>query len=147
MRTSEGEPCLADPAGAGQGNEPVDGGEAQDFTQLVIPADQLGNRLRQVGGRRHNRFCTGVPYSALRQKSDIAGKLIASSGDRSDQVSMIPKGGAQRRNLHLQIVLLYHLARPDAGDQRVLAEDGTACLDQRDQHIEGAPAELNRLVV
>ena len=28
------------------------GGKAQDFAQLVVPADQLGNRLRQVCRRQ-----------------------------------------------------------------------------------------------
>jgi hypothetical protein len=31
------------------------GGKAQDLTEMVVPADQLGNRLRQV--RRRQRRC------------------------------------------------------------------------------------------
>jgi hypothetical protein len=52
MRHREGEPRLADAAGAGQGDEPMRGGKAQDFAQLIVPADQLGNRLRQFRWRQ-----------------------------------------------------------------------------------------------
>ena len=51
-RRGESQPRLADAAGAGQGNEPVCCGKAQDLAENVIPADQLGNRLRQVRRRR-----------------------------------------------------------------------------------------------
>jgi hypothetical protein len=47
-RSREGEPRLADAAGAGRRDQPMRGGEAQDLAEIVVPADQLGNRLRQV---------------------------------------------------------------------------------------------------
>ena len=47
-RDIEAEARLADPPGTGQCNETVGGGEAQDLLDLVVAADQLGNRLRQV---------------------------------------------------------------------------------------------------
>ena len=50
-RGRESEPRLADAAGAGQGDEPVGRGKVQDLLELVVPADQLGNRLRQVRRR------------------------------------------------------------------------------------------------
>jgi hypothetical protein len=53
------EACLADTSGTDQGDEAVGGGEAQDLAQLVVAADQFGNRLRQVrrraGRRGHGR--------------------------------------------------------------------------------------------
>jgi hypothetical protein len=45
------EACLADTSGTDQGDEAVGGGEAQDLAQLVVAADQFGNRLRQVRRR------------------------------------------------------------------------------------------------
>ena len=51
-RRGESEPRLADAAGAGQGDEPMRGGKAQDLAENVIPANQLGNRLRQVRRRQ-----------------------------------------------------------------------------------------------
>ena len=51
-RRGETEPRLADAASAGQGDEPTRGGKAQDLAENVIPANQLGNRLRQVGRRQ-----------------------------------------------------------------------------------------------
>jgi hypothetical protein len=44
--------CLADAAGPGQGDEPMRGDEIEDLAELLLPADQLGNRLRNVGRRR-----------------------------------------------------------------------------------------------
>jgi hypothetical protein len=46
VRHGESEPRLADAAGASQGDEPMRGGKAQDLAENVIPANQLGNRLR-----------------------------------------------------------------------------------------------------
>jgi hypothetical protein len=51
----EGQPRLADAASAGQGYEPMRGGQLQKLLHVVISADQLGNRLRQV--RRWQRPC------------------------------------------------------------------------------------------
>jgi hypothetical protein len=39
------EPRLADTASAGQRDEALRGGEVQDLAQLVVAADQFGNRL------------------------------------------------------------------------------------------------------
>jgi hypothetical protein len=47
----EREPRLADAAGASQGDETMRG-KAHDFAQLIVPADQLGNRPRQVRWRQ-----------------------------------------------------------------------------------------------
>jgi hypothetical protein len=44
------------------------GGEAQDLAQLLVPADQLGNRLRQVR-LRQDRF-------GLRCGRAIVGALV-----------------------------------------------------------------------
>jgi hypothetical protein len=129
------------------------GDEAEDLAEMVVPADQLGNRRRQVcrwqrrcGLRRgHARNCRLV--RAPRQHADLAGKLVAASGDRADQIPLRPEGGAQRRDLGLQIVFLDDPVGPHARHQRVLADDLAARLDQRHQHIEGAPAELDRLAV
>jgi hypothetical protein len=51
-RRGDSEPRLADAAGAGQRHEPMRGGKAQDLVENVIPANQLGNRLRQVRRRQ-----------------------------------------------------------------------------------------------
>jgi hypothetical protein len=45
------------------------------------------------------------------------------------------------------IVFLDDPVRPHPRHQRVLADDLSARLDQRRQHVEGAPAELDRLAV
>ncbi len=48
---------------------------------------------------------------------------------------------AQRRDLHLEVVLLDDQARPDAIEELVLGDDAVAAVDQREQHVEGAGAE------
>ena len=95
-------------------------GEAHDFTQLVVAADQLGNRLRQVGGldRRCGLRCgcgrAGVLVPTRRQNADLAGELVTPSRDRADQVAVRPEDLAQRHNLGLQIVFLDDPVGPDA---------------------------------
>jgi hypothetical protein len=49
--------------------------------------------------------------------------------------------------LGLQTVLLDDPARPDTAHQLVLGEDSTAGIDERDEHIECAPPELDWLTV
>ena len=51
---------------------------------------------------------------ARRHNADLAGKLVAASGDRADQLALRPEGGAQRRDLGLQAVLLDDPVGPDA---------------------------------
>jgi MOSC domain-containing protein YiiM len=53
----------------------------------------------------------------------------------------------QRRDLGSQAVLLDDPIGPDAIHQRVLVDYSTGRLDQRHQHIERAPAELQRLAL
>ncbi len=114
LRRSEGKACLADSPGAGERHEPMGGSEAQDFKQAVVPADQLGNRLWQVcrwcsqPWLRRNRASVGTGFHVFSRKTDLSGELIAASWDGADQRSLRPEGGAQRRNLHFQIVLLDH---------------------------------------
>ena len=71
-RGRDGEPRLADAAGAGEGDQPMRGGKADDFAQFIVPPDQLGDRLRQVG-RRQGR-------SGLRRGRGRAGALSGPAG-------------------------------------------------------------------
>ena len=57
---------------------------------------------------------------------------------------MVRQRYAQRLDLGAQITLFDDPAGPSAADQLVLADDCPVCLDQRHQHVEGAPAELYR---
>ena len=84
-----------------------------------------------------------LPFRSLRENPGFAGKLIASPGDRADQVTIRAEGLAQCHNLSLQIVLLNHPVRPHARHQHVFANNGSLGLDQHHQHIEGASAELD----
>ena len=152
-RDRQGEPCLADAAGAGQGDEPIPDCKADDLAQFVVAPDQLGDRLRQIGcrharsGRDHDCAWADTLLRARRLDADLAGELVTASGDRPDQFPLRPEGRAQRRNLRLKGVLLHDPVRPDARHQRVFADDGATRLDQRHQHVEGTAAQLQRLAV
>jgi hypothetical protein len=113
------------------------GGEAQDLAEIVVPADQLGNRLRQVCWRQHrcrlrNRHSrAGALVWARRRNADLAGELVTPPSDRVDQLALRPESGTQRRNLDVQIFLLDDPVRPHARHQRALADDLTARIYQR----------------
>src|SRR5262249_4596365 len=104
-------------------------------------------RRRQIcqrsiaSGLRRNRFYIGAPFRCARQALDLAGELVTTSSDGSDQVALRTQGGAQSGNLGLEIILPDAAAGPPARHQRVLAEDGSGCLDQRHQHVESAPTK------
>jgi hypothetical protein len=51
--------------------------------------------------------------------------------------------GAQGCNLGCQTIFFDDAARPHTRHQRVFADDGSVRFDQRYQHVEGAPAELD----
>jgi hypothetical protein len=78
------------------------------------------------------------------QNAALAGELVAVAGDRVDQLALRPESGAQRLNLGVQIFLLDDPIEPHARHQRILAEDSSARLDQ---HVESAPAEVDRPAV
>jgi hypothetical protein len=109
---------MSDAADAGHRYEPVRGDEIQDLADLLFPADQLGNRLWYVG-RRQDRCglrsdrANGLAR-ARRHHMDLAGELVAASGDRADQLALRPEGSAQSCNLGCQTIVFDDPARPYA---------------------------------
>ncbi len=89
----EGNPCLADSAGAGQGDEPMRGGKVQGLTHLVVAADQLGKRLGQVRhrnnrcGLRRDSIWAGIAVGP-RHRTNLADKLIPTPGDGAHQIAI-----------------------------------------------------------
>jgi hypothetical protein len=129
------------------------GSQAQDLAQLIVPANQLGNRLRQICwrqrrcGQRRRHSCASALVWARRQNAGFAGELVAAPGDGADQIPLCAKGSAQCRDLGLQAVFLDDAVWPHPRHQRVLGDNPAARLDQRHQDVEGAPAELDRPAV
>src|SRR5437762_12894662 len=82
-----------------------------------------------------------------RDRADLPGELVASPGNRPDQVAIRSEGVAQGRDLDMQAALLDDPVRPNALHQRVLADGSAVPLDKRHQHIKGAPAEVDRATV
>ena len=112
-RRRKSEPRLADAAGAGQGDEPMCRGKAQDLAENVIPANQLGNRLGQVRrrqlsgdppvgmgfsgiGMRGGYCCAGLGLPAAVYGLDVGRKLLTASGHRTDQIAIRTESRAQR---------------------------------------------------
>jgi hypothetical protein len=68
---------------------------------------------------------------------------VAAAGDGGDRVR--PEQLAQAADLHLQVVLLHHQARPHHVEQFVLGHHAVAPFVQRQQQVEGTRAEGGRL--
>lgn len=126
--------------------------EVDDLGELVIPSDQLRNRLRHIGWRkRSRRHLLGTEAGALivpvRPSLYLTKELVAASRDRADQVAVRAQDGPQRRDVGLQVVFLDDPVGPYARHDRVFGDHRPARLDQCHQDIECADAELNRLAV
>jgi hypothetical protein len=102
------------------------------LSQSSVRRDRGGDRLFERSRQR-------IP--------EIAGEQVAAPTDRPDQVTVRPKDVAQCRNLSLKGVFLNVAVGPDAAYQRVLPDDSSAGLDQRQEDIKGTPADPDRLAV
>jgi hypothetical protein len=124
--------------------------EVRHLGERGLPADQFGYALGEVGcrtgrgrngqGRRNLSRADASPELA-----NLAGELVASPGNRLDQLAAPPQGPSQRPNLVLQPVFLDDPARPDPAQQLVLADYSPRRLKQRQQQVERASAEPYRL--
>ena len=110
---------------------------------------------RRSARRASCRLCTSPsPQRPIRRRTASAcGRSIAapSRPDRHRESIAAPRNRgdrlrseqlAQRADLHLQVVLLHHHARPDDVEQLVLGHQPIAPLVQRLQHVERARTEL-----
>jgi hypothetical protein len=82
---------------------------------------------------RHIRAC--------RQNADLAGELIAVRPETMRISTRCAPKAARKAAIWAALDVP---ARPRADHQRLLADDGTASFEQRHQHVEGAPAKLDR---
>jgi hypothetical protein len=135
------------------GDLPTFGGimrhDVRHLVERGLSPDRFGCALGEVGcgagrggngqGRRNLSRADACPELA-----DLAGELVALPGYHLDQVAVGPEGLAQRPNLALQPVFLDDPARPNPAQQLVLTEHSPRRLDQRQQQVEGSPAELYR---
>src|SRR2546422_2406695 len=68
---------------------------------------------------------------------------MPASRDGSDEITIGAEDLAQRGDLGLEVVFLDDAVRPHAPHQPVLVDNGAARVDQRDQRVEGSPAQLD----
>jgi hypothetical protein len=94
----------------------------------------MPSRVARLAGRRRRGL-----GKLDRQREAIAATRYRGDGGRPEHL-------AQRDDLHLQVVLLDHEVRPYALHQLALGYRAIVAVDQRQQHVERAAAELDRRV-
>ena len=95
--------------------------------------------------RRSGSGATACGGAGLRRAFDRQLEPVATSRNRRQRAR--PQQLAQRRDLHLQVVLLDHQARPDERQQLVLRYQPARTRDQHHQQIERPRAQRHRLAV
>ena len=133
---------LADAAGADQADQSMFGGQGRDFCEFDLSTDQFRHRLRKV---RHPRGRRTSGRGSRR--ADFARELIAASGHRPDEVAIGAKELSEHGDLSRQVVFLDDPVRPHAAHELVLTEDLAASVDEGQQRIERATAELDRSTI
>ena len=108
--------------------------------------------VRQVVERQHGDHSALARQRRLCRRRGRGGVVL----QRQCEAVAAPRYGgdgvgaehlAQRRDLHREVVLLHHHAGPDPRQQLVLADHAIALLDQREQQVERAPAQRDRLAI
>ena len=102
------------------------------------PAPGAGRRhpgARWLGRRR-------IACSLLDQRRREA---VAATRHRGDD--LVAERLAQGADLHRQVALFHHQARPDQGQQFAFANDAIAAFDQGQQQVEGASAQGQALAL
>ncbi len=136
------QPRLADPAGSGQGDQPVRLDQPHDIRQFGLASDQGGHRLRDIGPapgviRRRRGLAHRLRYIRLSNES------VPAAGVGADHLPILAQRLAQDRDLRMQLVFAHRLARPDAAQNRILGNQIAAGFDQHHQQIECAIGDLD----
>ena len=75
--------------------------------------------------------------------TDVADELVAAPGDGANEPPIGAEDLPQHRDLNLEVVLLDDAVGPDPTHELVLAEDRPAPVDQDQEGVERASAELD----
>src|SRR5947199_4265422 len=124
--------------------------KAQDLHQSVVATGKARERRRRrrEGLRLHHappRVGRSDAIDRILCYTHVAGETIATAEFGSDQVMFVAERPAQRRDLHLQIVLPDHGVRPHSAEKLVLRYEAPAGLDEDQEQIEGTGGEVDRL--
>ena len=143
-----GKAALADAAGADHGDEPVQGEQAGEQHQVVVAADQIRSRRRQVGPGPAAVARGRGGASRVRPGFGDARRIVM---ERRDEAIAAPRHGgdgppaqklAQAADVHRQVVLFDHHGRPDDVEQLALGDHAVAPLHQSQQQVECAGSHL-----
>ena len=151
---------LADAARADDGDHGVRREQRLDRLDIAGPAEEHRQSRGNVGGdssRRRDRNGFGHrrrsivgnlgavrPGRRLR-RTRRAARSDSPARDRRQRAR--PEQLAQRRDLHLQVVLLDHQTGPHERQELVLGDEPARACDQRDQQVEAARPQRDRLAV
>jgi hypothetical protein len=137
-----GEARLADAACAHDGDERVALDERHERRDICVAAVKGCDARGQVAsGRPQLRAGARAGSGCARfGRLDGKGEAVPGAGHRDDGVGA--QELAQRGHLHLQVVLLDDEARPYRPQQLVLGHRAIALLDQHEERVERAAADL-----
>ena len=125
--------ALADASASGEGHQALPRQASDQRPHQFVATDQRAEPGRQVVPR-----CR-VPSGLLQRRN----QAIAALGF-IENVATTVECTAQGGDMHPQVVLFHHAARPDAGDQGVFADKLPRRFEQHRQDIQRAPAQRHR---
>ena len=98
-------------------------------------------------GRAGTRPGGGRAFGSGAPAVDVQGKDIAAARDGLDDLAVVAQNLSQGRHLDPQVAFVDHGRRPDAAHDLIFCDEGAAGLQQHDQKVEGAAAELDGLAI
>src|SRR5262245_40700098 len=115
------------------------GGQRRQFSELDLPTDHFGHRLRKLDhGRRNSRG---------RCRAHLPRELIAAARHRPDEIAIGTKNLSQHEDLGREVVFLDDPVRPHAAHELVLGEDRAASVDESHERIECPTTQLHRSTI
>jgi hypothetical protein len=126
--------------------------DRREIRRAAVQREQARGQIRARARRRRGRCFDGCRpgvgrgawhggFGAL----DRQREPVAASGNGRERI--LPQQLAQRRDLHLQVVLFHHQAGPDEREQLVLGDQPAGAVDEHGQQVERPRAERDRLPV
>ncbi len=135
---------LADPTGADQGDMPARvQTPCEVFDQLVAALD-AHRPARQVGQSAGRQRHLAPGLADLLDMGDEAVAALAHVGDVVPRLRAHAEHPAQRGDVYAQVDLFDEGSWPDAGDDRLLADDLAGAFHQHQQDVQGPGANRQR---
>nr|WP_273229390.1 hypothetical protein [Pseudomonas kuykendallii] len=134
---------LADPAGTDDGDQPARGDLALHILDQRVAAFDAGQAHRQFAAKGQQL------HAAVVHLLDVGDEAVAALAHVGDVVARFRAGSqraAQRGDVHAKVDFLDEGARPDAGDDRLLADDLAGAFHQHQENVQRTPADAQRAI-